>query len=296
MSRKTEKIFREMQKSMEGKEFENEEQINKFMDKFIRNYNQHSKENREMDAYDFLEQAENADTANEAIKYAKKALKLDPYCLDAELVIAQAKAESIDVFVKDVKKIIQKGEEQLKETGIQMEEEVGNFYGILETRPYMRIRKEYLDLLLEQGRFRSAMGEAEEMIRLSENDNLGVRYSLMALYCYFEDEKKAMELFHKYQEDSAFILLPLIALYYKMDDIKKMQKYIRKLMNRNSDLQEALEMIMNSDNNDEILDIMSLKAYKPFSGEEFILAFSEGVYLYMPMNHFLFRLYEEVIS
>lgn len=295
MSRRTEKIFEEMQKSMNGKDFENEEQINEFMDGFIKNYNQRSRDNKNMDAYDFLEKAENASTAGEAIRYAKKALKLNPYCLDAELVIAQARTEDIDELVKDVKKIIQKGEVQLKERGIQMEEEAGSFYGILETRPYMRVRKAYLDLLLEQGRFRSAINEAEEMIRLSENDNLGVRYSLMALYCYFEEENKAMELFHKYPEDTAFMLLPLIALYYKMNDVKKMRKYIRNLMNRNHDLREALEMVMNSDNFDKISDIMSSGMYRPFSPEEVILAFLESSYLYLPMNHFMVRLYEEVV-
>lgn len=299
MNNKTEKIFSEIQKSMEGKDFKNEEQAKEFVDKFIQNYNQNLEKNTKMDEYDFLEKAQNAATDSEAIKYARKALKLNPYCLDAELIIAESKAENIDVLVKEVKKIIQKGEEQLKERGIKMEEDAGSFYGILETRPYMRVRNEYLQLLLEQGKFRSAIGEAEEMIRLCENDNLGVRYTLMALYCYYEDEKKAMELFHKYPEDTTFMLLPLIALYYKMDDVKKMRKYIRKLANRNPELQEAMEIMLNPDDNgknDKLLDIMSSEMYRPFSKEEFILAFSESFYLYMPMKHFLGSLYAEVTS
>ena len=43
----------------------------------------------------------------------------------------------------------------------------------------MRVRKEYLELLITQGRYRHAICEAEELIRLNENDNLGVRYTLM---------------------------------------------------------------------------------------------------------------------
>lgn len=259
--------------------------------------NKKIKEEQKLDSYDYLEKAENAVTEKDAIKYAQKALKLDPYCLDADFLIAQVKAESIDNLITSVEKIIRKGEEQLIEKGISMEEDAGSFYGILETRPYMRIRKTYLDLLLEMGRFHKAMGEAEELIRLSQNDNLGVRYTLMALYSYFEEEEKALELLHEYQEDSAFMLLPLIALYYKMDNIKKMRKYIAKLINRNPDLKEALDMLLDSDyDEDEISDIMSLEMYRPFSKEEVILAISQAAYLYMPMNHFLSRLYEEIVS
>lgn len=295
MSRETEKVFREMHKAIEGKEFESEEQVNKFMDEFIQKYNMKLKEDHKLDAYDYLEKAENAATVEETIKYAKKALTLDPYCLDAEYLIAQSEAESIDALVTKMEKIIRKGEKQLEKRGISREEDAGSFYGLLETRPYMRIRKGYLELLLEMGRFRMAVGEAKELLRLSENDNLGARYSLMALYCYFEDEKNALNLLGRYEEESSFMLLPLIALYYKMGDAKKMRKYIRKLTNRNPNLQSAMEMMMDDDQEENLMDIVNSEMYSPFSEEEFILAFTEGYYLYMPMKHFLTRLYEEIV-
>ncbi|MBQ1171050.1 MAG: hypothetical protein IIX48_00425 [Lachnospiraceae bacterium] len=88
-------------------------------------------------------------------------------------------------------------------------------------------------MLITQGRYRHAILEAEELIRLNENDNLGVRYILMALYSYFDDEME---------------------------------------------------------------EILCAPMYRPFSVEEVVLAFSESMFLYMPMNGFLDRLYEEVIS
>lgn len=295
MSRESERVFREMHKAMEGKIFENEEQANEFISNFINDYNNKSIKNQKLDSYDYLQMAEDADTVEEAIKYAQKALKLDCYCLDAEMIIAQAKSDTIDDLKKNMEKVIQKGEKQLTERGISMEEDAGHFYGILETRPYMRIRKTYLELLLEMGRFRSALNEAEDLLRLCENDNLGVRYSLMALYSYFEEEGKALELFKKYEEDSAFMLLPMIALYYKTDNAKKMRKYMLKLKNRNPNIAEALEIIMSGDE-EEISEFASMEMYRPFSVEEVILAISECSYLYIPMNHFLLRLYEEVVA
>lgn len=61
------------------------------------------------------------------------------------------------------------------------------------------------------------------------------------------------------------------------------------------DLKEALNMFLDSDE-DEISDIISSEMYRPFSKEEVILAISQAAYLYMPMNHFLSRLYEEIVS
>lgn len=90
----------------------------------------------------------------------------------------------------------------------------------------MRIRKAYLEVLLEMGRYGKAVNEAEELLRLCESDNLGVRYTLMALYSYFEQEDKALALYQKYKEETAFMLLPLIALYYKLDNTKKMRAYV----------------------------------------------------------------------
>lgn len=188
--------------------------------------------------------AQNTYDSKEAIRYAQKALKLDPYCLDAELIIAQTKSGDMEELKKNIEKVIHKGEEQLAERDISMDTDAGSFYGLLETRPYMRVRKEYLELLIAQGRYRHAIHEAEEIIRLNENDNLGVRYTLMALYSYFAEEDSAKTLFAKYPEDSAFMLLPLIALYYKMENDKKMKSYIRKLKNRNPQLPEALELII----------------------------------------------------
>lgn len=54
-------------------------------------------------------------------------------------------------------------------------------------------------------------------------------------------------------------------------------------------------MFLDSDE-DEISDIISSEMYRPFSKEEVILAISQEAYLYMPMNHFLSRLYEEIVS
>ena len=297
MSKEIERIINEMHKAMEEQQFENEMEANAFMQEFIQKYNKNIMQGKsqKLDAYDYLEMAENAIDQEEAIQNAKKALKLDPFCLDAELIIAQNQAVDMEELKKKVEKIIQKGEKQLVQRNIRKEEDAGHFYGIFETRPYMRVRKEYLDLLIAQGRYGHAIREAEELIQLSENDNLGVRYLLMALYSCFEDEDKAINLIKKYPGDSALMLLPLIALYYKLEDTKKMKSYIRQLKKANPELQEALESLESPNAPENVAEIMLSPMYTPFSMEEIVLAYSSAMFLYAPMTGFLDMLYDEVV-
>ena len=253
-------------------------------------------DDNENDAYDYLEMAKNALDMKESVFYAKKALKLDPYCLDAELVIAQARSDDMESFKKNMERVICKGEEQLMQRSISMIDDAGSFYGLIETRPYMRVRKAYLELLVVQGRYRHAVREAEELIRLNESDNMGVRYLLMALYSYFEDEESAKKLLEKYPEDTAFMLLPLIALYYKQENDKMMKCYVLRLQSKNPHLAEALEIFMEGTATEEMEDILNSSMYRPFSLEEVILALSEEMFLYMPMSGFLDRLYDVIVA
>lgn len=43
-------------------------------------------------------------------------------------------------------------------------------------------------------------------------------------------------------------------------------------------------------------EILQAPMYRPFSLEEVVLAFSESMFLYMPMNGFLDKLYDEAVS
>ena len=71
--------------------------------------------------------------------------------------------------------------QQLKPEGY-FKEDVGAFWEILETRPYMRVCYTYFDALISCGMMHRAIDEGQRLLELCENDNLGVRYQLMHLY------------------------------------------------------------------------------------------------------------------
>ena len=91
---------------------------------------------------DFLDLAENASTKKDALKYAKKALELDSENLDAEMMVVELSSTSADTMLKKYKKIIDKATKTLTEQGY-FEDCMGEFWLVVETRPYMRLLHKY---------------------------------------------------------------------------------------------------------------------------------------------------------
>lgn len=285
MSRLSEKVFREMHKFMEENEFENEEQAGAAMQEFIAQYNENLQNNIEREpetAWDYLDLAFDAYSEKEAVRYAKKALELDKYCTDAEILIADIQCgDDFEKFKKRLEKIITKAEKYLREEGCFDDDCIGAFWGILETRPYMRARYEHLKLLVSAGKMKKAKEECEDMLRLSNNDNLGVRYILMGLYAYFEDELSAMRLYKEYDECSVHMLLPLITLYYKKDSYKTAEKYLRLISGEGFD--KYFLTFGNDDDFEEDFDddMPFIDGYRIGTEEEVAYAIEKCIFLYM---------------
>lgn len=125
-------------------------------------------------------------------------------------------AESEPDPIKRLKKyegVVARAKEILEKDNY-FEEDVGSFWGIMETRPYMRARQDMTLCLIELGRYSQAIIECEDMLRLCENDNTGVRYILMGLYCVLEKFDEGEILYKKYKDNAVHMLLPLAVLYF----------------------------------------------------------------------------------
>lgn len=95
---------------------------------------------------------------------------------------------------------------------------------------------QYINMLTSNGMMGKAIEECEDVLRLNENDNMGVRYILMHLYAFMEDEKKALALYKKYGEyDESQILLPLSILYFKLGNTRRATSYLERLAKANKD-------------------------------------------------------------
>ena len=131
---------------------------------------------------------------------ARKALEISPDCADAYVLLgelASTRKESLEFFEKGVaagERAL--GREFFRENG-------GDFWGILETRPYMRAREALASRLWETGQRDQAITHLQEMLRLNPNDNQGVRYTLCGWLLAQGRDEELKRLLDAYDEKSA---------------------------------------------------------------------------------------------
>ena len=147
-------------------------------------------------AFDAME----AETEAEARKQAKRALRLDPDCVDALVLMNDLDAPTRKARIEGLKKAVEAGERALGAKFIQ--ENKGHFWLLLETRPWMRALDRLASELKEAGLNLDAIGIYKRMLELNPNDNQGVRDPLLGLYLTVGDLKGAGKLLKKYEEDA----------------------------------------------------------------------------------------------
>src|SRR5262249_40949250 len=113
-------------------------------------------------AYDAMEAAD----PDRAAALARQALALDPECSDALYVLALNAAGSRQEQVNLLEQAVAAAERRLGGQSY-FEENRGNFWGILETRPYMRVRAALADILRGEGRLAEAVGHYEALLGLN---------------------------------------------------------------------------------------------------------------------------------
>ena len=129
MSRETENLLKKFREYISDKDLsdaELHEAINAFFDL----------ENEERDeSLDYLEMAYQAESEDLALEYAMKALEADKDSLDAEILLIQLSSDGPEELKIEYEALIKKTEECFKEEGMLDKENIGSFWGILETRP-----------------------------------------------------------------------------------------------------------------------------------------------------------------
>ena len=276
MSKETEKIFSQMHKYMEQFDFDNEEQMEKEMKNFIHKLNNNEIEfddDPKFQSDDLLEEAYNTSSKIKAIKLAKQALEINPENIDAECFIADFEENQIKKLNK-METIIEKATQILEKDNMFDKENIGHFWGMIETRPYMRARNRKLTILIDLGRYTDAIKECEELLDLCESDNLGIRYTLIGLYCILEKFEECEKLYEKFNEYSSFMLFPMAIMYFKKGDYKKSRKLLK-------NVQEANPYIIKILKNDiaMIADSDDIEYYAPGSKEEAIIIINDLLYL-----------------
>jgi len=113
------------------------------------------------------------------INLAHQAIAISPNCADAYVLLAEEEADTLGRALNYFQKGLEAGERALGKAFF--EENEGHFWGLLETRPYMRARAGLANTLWNLGKNEEALTHYREMLRLNPGDNQGIRYSLLNL-------------------------------------------------------------------------------------------------------------------
>jgi len=147
-------------------------------------------------AQELMYQAWEARTRNKRLKLARQALEIWPDCADAYVLLAEETAKTPEEARVLFEQGVQAGERAIGPENFKAWE--GHFWGVLETRPYMRALEGLARALAALGEDQAAADRFREMLRLNPNDNQGVRYTLLYAFLAAGDDAGAERLFKQF--------------------------------------------------------------------------------------------------
>jgi tetratricopeptide (TPR) repeat protein len=135
---------------------------------------------------------------------ARKALKISPDCADAYVLLAEAAATPVKALELYRRGVVA-GERALGKRAFV--EDVGHFWGLLETRPYMRARAGLALSLWARGQHDEAIAHWRAMLILNPNDNQGIRYVLAARLLEVGRDRELAAFLEQHEDDARAYLI-----------------------------------------------------------------------------------------
>jgi tetratricopeptide (TPR) repeat protein len=198
-----ERMMRYVTKLIEEKHFETPEEVNSFLDSLG------SLPGSGLDlglatpleqAQDMVSAAWEQPSRKKRRKLAKRALEISSDCADAYMLLAQD-AEKPETAKELYEQAVAAAERALGPDLLR--KAVGHFWGLVETRPYMRARAALAECLWENGEKDAAIDHFHDLLRLNPNDNQGLRYILADWLLEEGREEDVDQLLKRFPEDIA---------------------------------------------------------------------------------------------
>ena len=190
-------------------------------------------QSKEEEAQALVYEAWDAHSIKEKVRLAKKALAIDPNTEDAYGILGQYHAKGVDQKIDYFRKGLKAGENKLGEAYFR--ENQGNFWGLVETRPYMRLKMDLAMVLMRKKEYEQAAKEMERMLKLNPNDNQRVRSILTVCYFLMKEYGKVKDLLDRYEEDYSCEWAYNLALYTfaRKGETRRTNLLLEKAMKKN---------------------------------------------------------------
>lgn len=242
--RTTEQIMANVHRLLSEQEFETIDEANAFLQQLMAsgelNRMAPSAETPLEQAQELMYEAWNAPTKRKRVELARRALEISPDCADAYVLLAQESTRS----VKKAKELYEQGV-RAAERALGPEvfrEDVGHFWGLIETRPYMRARSGLAQTLWTIGEQQQAIEHFADMLRLNPGDNQGIRYLLASCLLEIGNDERLGKLLDQYSEDASARWMYTRALWlFRRDGAgRKANAALRKALQMNPFVPEYL--------------------------------------------------------
>lgn len=236
-----ERDLAELTKHLESQNFASIEEANAYLKTFtgkkIGSSIKRRKTNKDK-AFDLIIEAEDA-SVYQGTKLVRKALELDPECVDAYNYLAN-NADSLENAMQLFQKGMTIGRQALGED--YFAENAGYFWGLHETRPYMRAKEGYARTLAMSERYKEAIGEYRAMLVLNPTDNQGIRFLLAPLLLRQNFFREYNDLFNNYKDDasSSWLYNRTLYLYLKFGGVARTMTALRNAIDANPYVVELL--------------------------------------------------------
>lgn len=207
-----EKEIRHLTRLLQDQEFDSEEEMNLFLQNILESGEVVPAEHPRDIAQDLLFDA-NATQGSKRKELIQKALEIYPDSPDAYSLLAEETSDKVE-RLNLLKEAIEAGTRDLGKEFIK--ENTGSFWGLIETRPYMRAKAMYAKELETRMLYEEAIAIYKEILKLNPSDNQGIRYLLLSLYIKSGKYFEASELIERYEEATSTYLFNKALLYYKI--------------------------------------------------------------------------------
>jgi tetratricopeptide (TPR) repeat protein len=176
-------------------------------------------------AQNLLHKAMEATSVKRRIQLAETVLEIYPDSPEAYLILAE-ESENEHEARKFLKAGIAAGRRELGE--LYFTKNKGYFWGLTESRSYIRICQSYAESCWFGGQAGEAAEMLEHILELNSDDNTGARYLLAAVYLYSNQLKEAERVIKNYGEDdtAAAFAYDRIVLEFKKNGITSQLKML----------------------------------------------------------------------
>ena len=139
-------------------------------------------------------------TGRDRVRLAREALAISADCADAYVLLAEEAAKTPAEAVALYREGVAAGERHL---GDRLVDDLGHFWAMVDTRPYMRARAGLAEALWTLGREEESIAHLWELLRLNPNDNQGIRDALLPRLLSRHDRVGAHRLLAQFDDPMA---------------------------------------------------------------------------------------------